>query len=82
MAQKKKQPVIDQQEQDSSITDYMVIRSRRRRRTMSLRIDHQGKVVIRAPAHTPKRDIESFFEQSRGWVARKLAERRTIQSRC
>jgi len=77
----KNQP-FSQQEEASSVTDYLVVRSRQRRRTMSLRIDRHGRVVMRVPLRTATCDIESFFEQNKAWVARKLAERLTIQSMC
>jgi hypothetical protein len=35
--------------------------------------------VIRAPVYTVKKEIDLFFEQNKGWVARRLAERRAIQ---
>ena len=49
---------------------------------MTLRVDRQGRVVIRAPLYTVKKEIDRFFEQNRGWVVRKLAERRAIQEMC
>ena len=49
---------------------------------MTLRIDCRGRVVIRAPFYTVRTDIESFYQQNRAWVARKLAERRAIQEMC
>ncbi len=58
---------------------FVLIRSPRRCKTMTLRIDRQGRVVIRAPNYTFKREIERFFEQNRSWVAKKLAERRAIE---
>jgi predicted metal-dependent hydrolase len=61
---------------------YMLVRSKRRRKTMTLRIDRLGRVVIRAPSYTVKKEIDLFFEQNRGWVARRLAERRAIQKMC
>jgi predicted metal-dependent hydrolase len=49
---------------------------------MTLRIDRRGRVVIRTPLYTVRADIESFYQQNRAWVARKLAERRAIQKMC
>jgi predicted metal-dependent hydrolase len=69
-----------QREQDGAVLGYVLVRSRRRRKTMSLRIDRQGRVVIRVPMHAVKYDIDRFFEQSRRWIGRKLAERRAVQS--
>jgi predicted metal-dependent hydrolase len=61
---------------------YVLVRSRRRRKTMTLRIDRQGRVVIRVPQYTAKGDIDRFFEQNRAWLARKMAERQAIQKMC
>ncbi len=54
---------------------YDLIRSRRRRRTISLQIKEGGKVVIRAPFHTPKWDIERFIEGKHSWIVEKLSEK-------
>jgi hypothetical protein len=53
---------------------YDLIRSRRRRRTISLQIKEDGRVVIRAPFHTPKWEIERFIEGKQSWIAEKLSE--------
>lgn len=49
---------------------------------MTLRIDRLGRVVIRAPFYTVKKEIDRFFEQNRAWVAKKLAERQTMRRMC
>ncbi|HXX36012.1 MAG TPA: SprT family zinc-dependent metalloprotease [Thermodesulfobacteriota bacterium] len=54
---------------------YDLIRSRRRRRTISLQIKEGGRVVIRAPFHTPKWEIERFIEGKQSWIAEKLSEK-------
>ena len=61
---------------------YVLVRSRRRKKTMTLRIDRLGRVVIRVPHYTVRKEIDRFFEQNRGWIVRKLAERRAIQKMC
>ncbi len=76
---KNQQTERDQAGLATGVCGYVLVRSRRRRKTMTLRIDLRGRVVIRAPLHTVKKEIDSFFEQNRAWVARKLAERRAIQ---
>lgn len=72
-------------ERSVRVTDpygYTLVRSRRRKKTITLRIDRAGVVVIRAPLYTVKKEIDRFFEQNRGWIAAKLAERRAIQKMC
>ena len=73
---------LGQAEQTADICGYVLVRSRRRRKTMTLRIDREGRVVIRAPMHAIKKEIDGFFEANRVWVARKLAERQAAQRMC
>jgi predicted metal-dependent hydrolase len=78
----KRQTGRDHAGRDTGVCGYMLVRSRRRRKTVTLRIDSRGRVVIRAPLHTVTAEIESFYQQNRAWVAKKLAERRAIQEMC
>jgi predicted metal-dependent hydrolase len=61
---------------------YRLVRSRRRKKTITLRIDRAGRVIIRAPLYTLRKEIDRFFEQNRGWIAKKLSEQRAIQKMC
>jgi predicted metal-dependent hydrolase len=54
---------------------YHLVRSSRRRKTLSLRIREDGNVVIHVPYHTPRSEVERFVNQRRGWIERKLAEK-------
>ena len=60
---------------------YSLIRSRKRRRTISLRIMPDGRAVIRAPIRTPQREIDSFFKAKSEWVQKKLLERERLQQK-
>lgn len=53
------------------MTDYQLIRSKRR--TLSIAIDGEGALVVRAPMRMPKREIEAFIHQKEGWIAQKQA---------
>lgn len=53
------------------MTDYQLIRSKRR--TLSIGIDGEGALVVRAPMRMPKRDIEAFIREKEGWIAQKQA---------
>ncbi len=44
-----------------SITAFKVIRSRRRKKTMTLQITREGNVVIRVPLKTPDTEVERFL---------------------
>lgn len=54
---------------------YQIVRSKKRRKTISLHIKEDGKIVVYAPYQTLKREIEQFVEKNRSWVSRKLLER-------
>lgn len=49
-----------------------VIRSDRR--TISLQIKPDGRIVIRAPHRVPERELQAFFESRIDWVEKHLAE--------
>lgn len=52
---------------------YELIRSGRRRKTLSLTIKQGGKIVIRAPRHVPLTEIDGFFNRKLAWIRSKLA---------
>ncbi len=54
--------------------EYRLIRSKRR--TLSLEIDRQSEIIVRAPFYVPKADIDRFVEGHEGWIVKKLALRR------
>jgi len=55
-------------------SDYTLVRSVRRRKTLSLQVLPDGTVLVQAPRHTPKREIEDFFRKKQPWIARKRRE--------
>jgi len=55
-----------------SIAAFKVIRSTRRKKTMTLQVTREGKVVIRVPQRTPDNEVERFFYSRQAWIARKL----------
>lgn len=52
-----------------------LIRSRKRRKTLSLQIQENGRVVLSVPYHTPKGEIERFIEERESWIAKKISEK-------
>ncbi len=54
---------------------YQLIRSKKRRKTLSLRIKEDGKIILYVPHRTPEEEIERFFEKHRPWICRKMAEK-------
>ncbi len=53
--------------------EYTVKRSRRRKKTVQVSIQH-GQVVVAAPVRTPNREIQTIIENRAGWVLGKLRE--------
>ena len=51
--------------------EYTVKRSRRRKKTVQVSIQH-GQVVVAAPARTPNRDIQAIIRNRAGWILGKL----------
>ena len=51
--------------------DYRLIRSDRR--TLSIGIDREGALVVHAPKHMGKKEIEAFIRQKERWILEKQA---------
>lgn len=49
--------------------DYQLIRSKRR--TLSICVDQEGALVVRAPLRMPKREIEDFIRLKQRWIEQK-----------
>jgi predicted metal-dependent hydrolase len=60
---------------------FTLVRSRKRKRTMSLQIGPDGAILIRAPYYTPENEIKAFFLGRREWIAKKLAEKEKVIER-
>jgi len=54
---------------------YRIVRSRRRKKTMTLQITREGTVVIRTPLRMPVDEIERFFHSRKAWIQKKLSGR-------
>ena len=50
------------------MTDYQVVRSRRR--TVALQVDQNGSVIVRAPMTLPAEEIRTFVEKHETWIHR------------
>jgi len=53
------------------------LRRSSRRRSLALRIDAAGEIVVNAPMRLAQRDIDSFLERHTEWVKTRLAQART-----
>ena len=55
---------------------YELIRSRRK--TLALEITRDGRVLVRAPLRTAKREIDAFVSAHEAWIAKHLAGRKRV----
>ncbi len=60
---------------------YILKRSRKRRRTMSLHITRQSAVIVSAPYFTPTSEINSFVEQKYAWIQKNIQKQKEQQVR-
>ncbi len=54
---------------------YHLLRSRKRRKTISLHVKEDGRVIIHAPYRTPTSEIDKFINEKQSWIAEKISER-------
>ncbi len=53
---------------------YHIIRSKKRKKTISLCIRRGMEIVIYVPYNMPKNKIDKFFEEKKPWIYRKLSD--------
>lgn len=51
--------------------EYQLIRSRRR--TLSIEVNREARVVVRAPLRLPQREIDRFLKEKQPWIEAHLA---------
>lgn len=51
---------------------YILIRSHRRKKTLSIQVRGDGAVVIQVPVHTSQADIDRFFKEKRQWLLKTI----------
>jgi predicted metal-dependent hydrolase len=59
---------------------YILKRSRKRRRTISLQITGQSEVIVSAPYFTTAREINGFIEQKFDWIEKNIQRQKEEQS--
>jgi predicted metal-dependent hydrolase len=52
-----------------------LIRSKKRKKTISLHIKEDGRIVLFVPYHTPKGEIKRFIKEKESWVIKKISEK-------
>ncbi len=58
----------------SGMETYLLVRSRKRKRTISLQLRKDGRAVIHAPWRTSVVEIEEFFRRKKSWLEEKRRE--------
>ena len=58
------------------MTEYELVRSRRK--TLSVQVTRECRVIVRAPLRLAKREIDRFVSEHADWIARALAHQRTL----
>lgn len=58
------------------MTGYELVRSRRK--TLSVQVTREGRVIVRAPLRLAKRDIDRFVAEHEDWIAKALAHQRRL----
>lgn len=54
--------------------EYTVIRSQRK--TLSLQVDKNCQITLRAPLFTSQQEIESFLQEKKGWLEKAIVSQR------
>ncbi len=54
--------------------NYVVVRSKKRKKTISLRVKADGTAVVNAPHRTPIPEIDKFVREKESWLRRKITE--------
>ena len=54
--------------------EYTVIRSQRK--TLSLQVDKNCRITLRAPLFTSQQEIESFLQEKKGWLEKAIVSQR------
>lgn len=58
------------------MTGYELVRSRRK--TLSVQVTREGRVIVRAPLRLAKREIDRFVREHADWITKALAHQRSL----
>ena len=58
------------------MTEYELVRSRRK--TLSVQVTRECRVIVRAPLRLAKREIDRFVFEHADWIAKALAHQRSL----
>ena len=57
------------------LLSYQLIKSRKRRKTISLHIKEDGRIVVYAPYRATKWEVERFVKEKQSWIVEKISEK-------
>jgi len=60
----------------AELPGYILVRSKKRKKTMTLQIRQDGSIVIYAPQSISNREIERFFYEKKKWISTKLDQKK------
>lgn len=60
--------------------NYLLVKSRNRKKTISLQLRKDGVIVIQAPCGIPRSEIDRFFQSKHDWIHRKIGEKEEIRT--
>lgn len=63
------------------ILSYTLVRSKKRKKTVTLQVKKDGSIIIHAPYHTPRTEIDGFFKGRSLWIRKKLLEREKLMDK-
>jgi len=63
---------------DTDLLSYQIVRSKNRKRTMTLKLERNGAVIILVPEKTPNEEIDCFFRSKILWITKRLEEYRKL----
>ena len=56
--------------------NYLLVRSKKRKKTISLHLRKDGSIVIQSPHGVPKSEIDNFFHRKKDWLQKKIGEKK------
>jgi predicted metal-dependent hydrolase len=62
--------------------NYLLIKSGKRKKTICLQVRRDGAVVVQAPVRTSKSEIETFLEEKKEWLKKRMLEQREKNREC
>lgn len=62
------------------MADVITIKSKKRKKTISLSIAREGSIIVRAPENISEEQIQSFVRSKQRWIKSRLAQRTAMAS--